>query len=44
VIPNLERRFKETESEFMKEEINKYMSVKPCEDCAGLRLKPKRWP
>ncbi len=41
VIPNLERRFKETESEFMKEEINKYMSVKPCDSCRGARLKPE---
>ncbi len=39
VIPNLERRFKETESEFMKEEINKFMSLKPCEECHGDRLK-----
>ncbi|OIO39226.1 MAG: excinuclease ABC subunit A [Candidatus Omnitrophica bacterium CG1_02_46_14] len=41
VIPNLERRFKETESLFMKEEINKYMSLKPCEACRGARLKPE---
>ncbi|MBI2094997.1 MAG: excinuclease ABC subunit UvrA, partial [Candidatus Omnitrophica bacterium] len=41
VIPNLERRFKETESEFMKEEINKYMSLNPCEECRGKRLKPE---
>ncbi|MBI4432935.1 MAG: excinuclease ABC subunit UvrA [Candidatus Omnitrophica bacterium] len=41
VIPNLERRFKETESEFMKEEINKYMSLNPCEECGGRRLKPQ---
>ncbi len=41
VIPNLERRFKETESEFMKEEINKFMSLKPCEECRGARLKPE---
>ncbi len=41
VIPNLERRFKETESEFMKEEINKYMSLNPCEECHGRRLKPE---
>ena len=40
VIPNLERRFKETDSEFMKEEINKYMSVEPCRECHGKRLKP----
>ena len=41
VVPNLERRFRETESEFMKEEINKYMSVKPCTGCRGNRLKPE---
>ncbi len=41
VVPNLERRFKETESEFMKEEINKFMSLKPCESCFGKRLKPE---
>ncbi len=40
VIPNLERRFKETDSEFMKEEINKYMSLEPCAECGGKRLKP----
>jgi len=41
VIPNLERRFKETESEFIKTEINKYMSVLPCPACNGARLKPE---
>ena len=41
VIPNLERRFRETESEFIKTEINKYMSVLPCPDCEGARLKPQ---
>lgn len=39
VVPNLERRFRETESEFIKTEINKYMSVQPCPECNGLRLK-----
>jgi len=39
VIPNLERRFRETESEFIKTEINKYMSVLPCPECVGARLK-----
>ncbi|MDD5174347.1 MAG: excinuclease ABC subunit UvrA [Candidatus Omnitrophica bacterium] len=39
VIPNLERRFRETESEFIKTEINKYMSVQPCPECNGMRLK-----
>ena len=41
VIPNLERRFKETDSEYMKDEINKFMSVEPCEKCHGKRLKPE---
>ncbi len=39
VVPNLERRFRETESEFIKTEINKYMSVQPCPECKGMRLK-----
>jgi excinuclease ABC subunit A len=39
VIKNLERRFRETESEFIKTEINKYMSVLPCPVCRGSQLK-----
>ena len=39
VIPNLERRFRETQSEYIKTEINKYMSVLPCPGCGGKRLK-----
>jgi len=41
VVPNLERRFRETESEFIKTELNKYMSVLPCPACKGARLKPE---
>jgi len=41
VIKNLERRFRETESEYIKNEINKYMSVQPCPACEGRRLKPE---
>jgi len=41
VVPNLERRFKETESEYIKNEINKYMSILPCPGCNGKRLKPE---
>jgi excinuclease ABC subunit A len=41
VIPNLERRFHETQSEYIKTEINKYMSVLPCPACNGKRLKPE---
>ncbi|MDP3804838.1 MAG: excinuclease ABC subunit UvrA [Candidatus Omnitrophota bacterium] len=41
VVPNLERRFRETESEFIKNEINKYMSVQPCPSCKAERLRPE---
>jgi excinuclease ABC subunit A len=41
IIPNLERLFKTTDSEFRKEEINKYMSDLPCPACQGARLKPE---
>ncbi|MBU1086044.1 MAG: excinuclease ABC subunit UvrA [Candidatus Omnitrophica bacterium] len=41
IIPNLERLFKTTDSEFRKEEINKYMSNLPCPSCQGARLKPE---
>ena len=41
VIGNLERRFKETESAGMREEIEKYMSSAPCVACNGYRLKPE---
>ncbi len=41
VIGNLERRYKETESAGMREEIEKYMSSKPCLACNGFRLKPE---
>ena len=39
VIPNLERRFRETTSEWIKQEIAKYMRHKPCNVCGGKRLK-----
>ena len=39
VIPYLERRYKETDSEYMKEEIEQYMTQAPCPDCRGARLK-----
>jgi excinuclease ABC subunit A len=41
VIANLERRYKETDSEYMREEIQEYMSMTPCPACKGLRLKPE---
>ncbi|QJE72945.1 excinuclease ABC subunit UvrA [Aerophototrophica crusticola] len=41
VVRNLERRWKETESAWMKEELSKYQSSQPCEACGGARLKPE---
>ncbi|MBT9166312.1 MAG: UvrABC system protein A [Chloroflexi bacterium] len=41
VIPNLERRYHETESDWMRSEIERYMSSRPCPICEGQRLKPE---
>ncbi len=41
IIRNLERRFKETESEWAREEIGRFMSATPCEACHGTRLRPE---
>ena len=38
IVPNLERRYRETESQAVKEELSKFISVRPCPDCAGARL------
>ena len=40
-IPMLQRLYTETESEFFRGEIEKYMTEKPCPDCEGSRLKPE---
>lgn len=41
VVPNLERRHKETESDFIRRDIEKYMQERPCHACGGKRLKPE---
>ena len=41
LINNVERRYRETNSEFMKEKMAKYMRVKSCPECKGKRLKPE---
>jgi len=41
VIPNLERRYRETESDWVKQDIERLMLQKPCPACAGKRLKPE---
>lgn len=38
VIPNMERRYRDTESEMVREELSRYLSVKTCEVCEGTRL------
>ena len=41
VIPNLERRLKETDSQSQIDELSKYQESAPCEECKGYRLKPE---
>ncbi len=41
VITNIDRRYRETESEWAREELAKYFSDVPCEACHGYRLKPE---
>lgn len=41
VIPNLQRRFRETDSAWVREEMEQYQSIAPCEVCEGHRLKPE---
>ncbi|MDQ3123626.1 MAG: excinuclease ABC subunit UvrA [bacterium] len=41
VIPNLERRHKETESDFIRRDIERFMQSRPCAVCKGRRLKPE---
>jgi len=41
VIPNLTRRYRETGSEAMRDELERYMTNKPCPTCNGMRLKPE---
>lgn len=40
VVPNLERRWKETDSEFMRKDIERFMRERKCTTCNGARLKP----
>jgi excinuclease ABC subunit A len=41
VLPNLERRWRETDSSWVREELGRYQSDTPCEACGGYRLKPE---
>ncbi len=41
VIPNLERRWKETDSSWVREEMERFQNNAPCDTCGGFRLKPE---
>ena len=41
VIGNIERRFRETESDWVREELSRYQASHPCDACGGYRLKPQ---
>ena len=41
IVTNLERRYRETDSDYIKTELEKYMVTRPCPVCDGMRLKPE---
>jgi excinuclease ABC subunit A len=41
VLPNMERRYRETDSAWVREDLGRYQNAKTCEVCAGARLKPE---
>ena len=41
IVRGLERRYKETDSDFVKEKIEEYMTLRPCPECHGARLRPE---
>jgi excinuclease ABC subunit A len=41
VVPGLERRYRETDSDYSRERIEEYMSIRPCPECRGARLRPE---
>ena len=41
VVNNLERRYRDTESDYIRKEIERYMASLPCQSCGGQRLKPE---
>jgi len=41
IVPNTERRHQETDDSWLREELGRYQSAKPCETCTGYRLKPE---
>ena len=41
IVPNLERRYRETDSDWSREKIEEYMTLRPCPECQGARLRPE---
>jgi excinuclease ABC subunit A len=41
IVPSLERRYRETDSDFSREKIEEYMTLRPCPDCKAARLRPE---
>ncbi|MEA2147819.1 MAG: excinuclease subunit, partial [Solirubrobacteraceae bacterium] len=41
IVPSLERRYRETDSDLSREKIEEYMTLRPCPDCRGARLRPE---
>src|SRR3954470_6592751 len=41
LLPNLQRRYRETDSEWIKQELEKFMVERPCPTCGAKRLKPQ---
>ena len=41
VVPNMERRYRETDSAWVREEFEQYQNNRPCQACAGFRLRPE---
>lgn len=41
ILPNMERRYKETESNMVREDLARFLSSQPCPDCEGTRLRPE---
>jgi excinuclease ABC subunit A len=41
IVPSLERRYRETDSDFSREKIEEYMTLRPCPECKGARLRPE---
>ncbi|MGE5635691.1 MAG: excinuclease ABC subunit UvrA [Nocardioidaceae bacterium] len=41
IVPNLERRYRETDSDYVREKIEEYMTLHPCPECKGARLRPE---